>query len=539
MISFDGGLKTVRIHHEDDTEPTQLTPDNFCLYDISLHSNPQNLEVASPEVAGQDYLFGTSELRFSPGDAKIFSFNLIPRDSSTVRVASITSVIRSQSFDFEYIVSGAKCMSREDHLLQITGGIGRRRANSNEVEGIRIHPKPPKVEIDIPQLQKEYSTDETVRLGLEIRNEEDEDVEVTLEARFLGQANTVPTWMWITDQKDEATPKGPLDDPKEKSVPNYNLGYIERSGSRKLDATFTAKAIATEAVLEIKAIYNILSEPETPISKVLVHEIIFDRPFEANYDCRPCVDHEPLPNYFKITEDHTPNQSAHGLRQLWNTTARLASFAAEPIVIQDMTLEPNSVRGGAICRVEPGTPSDQQTQPILAPNDFHEGRFDVIAQKIDLDDRLSTIIELQLKVRWRRNQSDASLTTTILTVPDLIIPFGEPRVLATTNSQEGESVFIPTEYTIENPSTHVLNFDVSMETSDDFAFSGPKMTSVQLAPVSRHVIRYRIVPFVRGRWITPNLRVLDTHFNQLLKVHGTGGMRSDKRGASIWIDAED
>lgn len=539
LISFDGGLKDIRTQHEAGTEPTHLTSDGFCLHDVSLHKNPDKLDSSSLEVPSSDCLFGISELTFSPCDTKIFSYNLIPRDSSTVRVAGITSFIQSESFDLEYIVSRADYVRQEDYWFGTTGGIGRRPAGSNGADGIRIHPKPPKVQIKIPQLQKEYLTDETVRLEIEIRNEEDEEVEVNLEARFHGQADTVPIWMWITDQKDTASAEGPLSDPKEEDTPCYNLGHVERSGSRKLSAIFTAKSIATEAVLEIKAIYHVLSEPDTPISKVLVHEIVFDRPFQANYDFQPCVDRQALPNYFKITENHNPNHSAHGLRQLWNTTTRLASFAPEPLIIEDMTLEVNGVQDGAICRVESSTPSDQRPQAVLAPSNFHEGRFDISTQKIDLDDRLSTVIHFQLKVRWHRNRPDAPLTTTILTVPDLVIPFGEPRVLITTDSPQGdESDFITLDYTIENPSTHVLNFDVSMDTNDDFAFSGPKTTSIQLVPVSRHIVRYKVLPLVRGKWITPNLRVLDTHFNQVLKVHGTRGMKSDKRGVSIWVDAE-
>ncbi|KAL8931653.1 MAG: hypothetical protein Q9216_007125, partial [Gyalolechia sp. 2 TL-2023] len=538
LVSFEGGLKDIRFQHEAGTESSHSTSDGFCLCDISLHTDPDIS--SSLKTASSDYLSGTSELTIDPGETKILSFDLVPRESSTVRVACITSLVETESFDLEYVVSGADYVRQEDFWFETTEGIGRRPAGSNGADGIRIQPKPPKVQINVPQLQKDYLIDETVRLELEIKNEEDDDAEVTLEARFLGQADTVPTWVWITDQKDIVSPEGPLDDSEEESTPSYNLGRIERSGSRQLNARFTARSIPTEAVLEIKAIYNVLSEPDTPISKVLVHEVVFDRPFEANYDFQPCIDHRALPNYFTIIENHNPNHSAHGLRQLWTTTARLASFAPEPLIINEMTLEVSGVHDGAICRVEYSSSSDQRQQAVLAPNDFHEGRFDISAQKIDIDDRLSTVIEFQLKVRWQRNQPDASPTTTVLTVPDLIIPFGEPRVLATTNSSQAEGLdFHPLDYTIENPSTHVLNFDVSMETNDDFAFSGPKTTSVQLVPVSRHVVRYRIVPLVRGKWITPNLRVLDTHFNQVLKVQGTAGMRNDKRGASIWIDAED
>ncbi|KAL8705945.1 MAG: hypothetical protein Q9225_007995, partial [Loekoesia sp. 1 TL-2023] len=477
----------------------------------------------------------------TPGDTKVLSFSLIPRDSGTVRVASITSIIDTETFSLEYTVSGADNIRQEDYWFETTGGLGRRSAGSDGANSIRIHPKPPKMQIDVPQLRKEYLTDETVGLEVKIRNEEDDDAEVTLEARFLGQADAIPTWMWISDRKDTTSPEDPLSDQKKNAMLSYNIGRIERSGSRKFNAAFTAKSLATEAVLEIKAIYHVLAEPDTTISKIFVHEAIFDRPFEANYEFQPCVDRWAWPSYFNITEDYGSKNSAEGLRQLWSTTARLASFALEPLVIKDVMLEVSGVHDGAICRVRPSAPSDQSPQVVIAPNDFHECRFDITAQKLDLDDRRSTVIQFQLEVCWRRNQPNSPFTTTVLPIPDLVIPFGEPRVLAAAGSEQGEeeSEFIPLDYTIENPSTHVLNFDVSMETNDDFAFSGPKTTSVQLVPVSRHTVRYNIVPLVRGKWITPNLRVLDTHFNQVLKIHGTGGMRSDKRGASIWIDAEE
>ncbi len=78
-----------------------------------------------------------------------------------------------------------------------------------------------------------------------------------------------------------------------------------------------------------------------------------------------------------------------------------------------------------------------------------------------------------------------------------------------------------------------------METSDDFAFSGPKATTLTLLPVTRKTVRYNIYPLVRGKWILPRLRVLDTGFRQVLRVVGTGGMRSEKMGASVWVDGEE
>ena len=77
-----------------------------------------------------------------------------------------------------------------------------------------------------------------------------------------------------------------------------------------------------------------------------------------------------------------------------------------------------------------------------------------------------------------------------------------------------------------------------MDTSEEFAFSGPKNVSVQLVPLSRYSHRYTLLPFVKGVWISPHFRVYDTYFQKTLKVNATEGMRSDKKGVSIWVDSD-
>ncbi|KAL9594669.1 MAG: hypothetical protein Q9219_006907 [cf. Caloplaca sp. 3 TL-2023] len=540
QVSFDGSLRDLRIEHEAETESIQLTRDEVRLQDIALSTASSRSNLSGSGASASDCLFGTFDLTFHPGEARILSFDLVPRDSCTIRVASITSTLETESFELEYVVSESEYIHQPNYWFRTPEGVGW-RPRANDDNSIRIHPKPPKVQINVPGLGKEYLTDETVRLEVDIVNEENDDVEVTLEARFLGQADAVPTWKWITHQEEELPPEDPLNERTEVSTPSYEMGHVKRSGSRMINASFTATRIATEAVLEIKAAYHTFAEPDKLVSKVMVKEIIFDRPFEVNYEFQPRVDSRPLPNYFHITDNGDPPNTARGLRQLWHLSARLASLALEHLVIEDIELELPGVSDGALCRVGPSTPTVQRPQVVVAPDDFHETRFNIDAQKFDLDDRRATAFKFQILIRWRRNQSHAPLTTTIVPAPSLVIPFGEPRVLATLKSDEErkDSDFIPLEYTVENPSTHVLSFDISMETNDDFAFSGPKTTSLQLVPVSRHVLRYNIVPLAKGKWITPGLKVLDTHFNQVLKIHGTGGMRSDKKGASIWVDAEE
>ncbi|KAL9018292.1 MAG: hypothetical protein Q9185_004395 [Variospora sp. 1 TL-2023] len=498
-------------------------------------------------------LQGACDLILTPGSKKVLCFDLIPKDSGIVRVADITSSIETDSFDFRHIVSQPDHMRQEDYWLQTINGLSRTPAGHHSSNEIRILPKPPKMQIEIPVLQKEYLTDETVTLEVEVTNDEDDDAKVTLEARFLGQADTVPTLSWTPDATGPGMTEDPLTDQRKKQIPSIQLGHIEQSGMRKIHIIFVAGPQATEAVLEIKALYHLIAEPDTPVTKLLVHEMVFDRPFEANCDFQPSIDPQPMPNCFHLAESNDPHNTAQGLRQLWTSTIRLASVAPVPLIIEDVTLNLNGIHDAAICTITTNPTTSQA--PTIAPNCFHESRFDILTQKLDLDDRRSTTFTFHLQIRWRRNHPNASLASTTIPAPDLIVPFGEPRVLAAilppplpeTDNTEAEAeaqTIIPLAYTIENPSTHVLTFSVSMETSDAFAFSGPKtISSLQLVPMSRRTLRYNVCPLVRGKWITPELRVLDTGFNQIVRVVGTAGgggnMRSERKGGvSVWVDAE-
>ena len=558
LISFDSSLQDVKVEHqakEDSPSSSSAGPD---VYDVVLATGSTTSDPSSPTSSYSKCLIGTCDLTFGPGTAKAISFNLVAKDAGVIRVASITSTVETNSFTLEHVVSEAESMHQADFWLASIGRPSRRDAGNKGLNEIRIHPKPPKVQIGLPTLRKDYLTDENVRLDVEIINEEDDDVEVTVEARFLGQADLVPVWTWTTDEAPSSPSEDPLNDKQGRPTSELVLGRIIQSASHQAKATFTGKSLPTEAVLEIKALYHVVREPHTPISKVLIQEVIFERPFEANLDFQPCVDTKPWPSYFHPDDLNGDDGSAQGLRQIWHSNTKLASFATEPLIIEDVALRLVDIHESAICNISSDSSAPTSSAITLAPQDFHETKFQITAQKLDLDDRRSTTVRFQLQIRWRRNHADAPSTTTTLPAPDLLIPFGEPRVLASAgpprraaaaddnDDDDNTSIIIPITYTLENPSTHVLHFTLTMETSDDFAFSGPKTTTVNLVPVTRTTVKYNMIPLVRGRWVTPRLRVLDTGFRQVVRVVGTGGMRNEKVGtggmrnekvgAGVWVD---
>ena len=163
--------------------------------------------------------------------------------------------------------------------------------------------------------------------------------------------------------------------------------------------------------------------------------------------------------------------------------------------------------------------------------------LDVLKQ--GLEDRSPSTIDTTLHLRWRRANGDATTattttTTTILPVPRLYIPLREPRVLCEAAVASTEVIRLT--YAIENPTNYFLTFGLLMETNEDFAFSGPKQTSLQLLPVSRTTVEYCVFPYVRGAWIRPGLKVVDRYFNKTLKAApGGDGVAVDKVGLMVWV----
>lgn len=271
----------------------------------------------------------------------------------------------------------------------------------------------------------------------------------------------------------------------------------------------------------------------------------FIRPFEAAFECKPQISQRPWPSYFHISEQtqaeivHLEQDPfAEGISQDWSMSAEITSFASHVLIIESIELQVQAIHEKAVCRIS-HNPANTSEPITLSPSNIHSRTFNLDLQKLSLDDRLTTYFNLELTLTWRRDFPSSPSATVLLPAPELVIPFGEPRVLASIEPGTSKPSLVNLHYTIENPSMHVLSFSVSMDASEDFAFSGPKATAVQLIPLSRYSITYRLLPFVRGKWISPQIKVLDVHWNKLLKPIATGDLKNDRRGVLIWVDVGD
>ena len=550
-VVFEGGLKSFRVKHDITNAPEiSLAAGKIQVQHVELRRGslePSSI-ASSPLVAQGLSMFGTADLALAPGTTRALSFDHVPRDAGEVEVASITLYVKEDDFGMEYVVTEDEQMRQATLWIQHDSGVSQKRLKSGRSNMIKILPKPPKLRIELRDIMPTYFSDEDVSINLLVTNEEDDETDVTLDARLLGPANSLPRMAWTLDEETRGSSvESDIDDPLKRAdtlLPSRRLGKMQRSEKRKLVIRIQANSEPAEYLLEVKADYSLLSDPETPVSKVSSVNVIIVRPFEASYNFLPLFCSETWPSYFDGSHlnegsdsSEIGKQTPSGLIQQWSLTSRLTSLAEVPLIIDSLKPRVLEVHEGAVCKISFAAKNTPEAA-LISPHDLQERNHVVEVQKFDLEDRRATFLDLQLEIRWHRDGSLAPSTITHIAIPELVIPFGEPRVLASARNGEVPSGVIYLDYIIENPSMYTLTFTLSMETSEEFAFSGVKNVSVQLVPLSRHKVQYNVMPLVKGVWINPQFRVYDTHFHKILKVNATEGVRLDKKGVSVWVDAD-
>ncbi|KAL1886394.1 hypothetical protein Plec18167_000324 [Paecilomyces lecythidis] len=551
-VVFEGGLRPIKLL-ADESAPGS-SPGRALILPVTLRDSVTSTDSSMLQSPTHSLasMTGTTDLSIQPSQTKAFDLTSIPREAGEARIASITLMIEEEKFDLAYSITDLS--QSESFWWQDTGKgpIRKRIGKDRDTHACKILPKPPKIRLAIPNLREAYYTNEHVSLDISIHNEEDEMADLSMDVRLFGHPESVAKLAWA----DEEIPSEVPDEDAADSSPmrrarhslRRSIGTMESVSKQNLSLVLSDTTDAFDYELELSVLYHLVSDPETPISKTLTVELSFVRPFEANYEFLPRLHPQPWPNFFRVDEElgeESASSPPNGLQQRWCLNSKLVSFAPEPLVVERVALVLLGINGGANCEISSETLLSPET-PVMALEELRESEFVLNIQKLSLEDRRSVSLNLALEIQWRRADSEenSESTTTLsattpLAIPRFVVPIGEPRILASAISSETIPGFIHLDYTLENPSLHFLTFSLTMEVSDQFAFSGPKSTTVQLVPLSRHTIRYNLLASKRGLWIQPQLVVVDTYFNKTLRILPTEGMRSDKRGILIWVDADE
>ncbi|KAK3349972.1 Gryzun, putative trafficking through golgi-domain-containing protein [Lasiosphaeria hispida] len=580
QVDFTGSLSHVILRHEENIDAkTQQKRGSVVLSRASLETvvEKQNTE-DKPSDLEEDLsksvtLQGASDLTLAPGQTAVFDVQIPLREPGETSAVSLTLNYQSDTFGLDQYLSFQR--TGGSNLWYLSAASTTRISRDNPVS-IRVLPRPPQMEIVGLTWREQYYTDEPIALELEIINEEEVDAPAKLDVTLLGEDVPVFT-IEALGQGDEASSSVAGSD--ESRISGVSLGSIESSKSLSVYVRVPSIKRSSRFDLTLKVVYFLSTDPGTPITQTSIFQLNVVNPFEANYDLLPRIHPDPWPSLFDpegvrdLSEvDNTANLIPRGLSQTWCLVTRYASFASEDLRVTDVDIRALTSQT-VTCTSTRKVPALEKAPDggrIVKPKTIEDAAFDIVAQKSTLDDRSPATLDVSFVIRWTRlNPSSPSAPPNITTLP---VPrftlFGiEPRVLASVSHlrlKEAEPpggskslgrrrrnrLLVVLRVVIENASNHFLTFGLTMEPSDEFAFSGPKQTTLHLLPVSRRAVTYRLLPLREagdeggnksvGSWIRPGLVVRDKYFQKLLRVIPTEGMKLDKEGAVlVWVPPEE
>lgn len=532
QVDFVGNIRTLVLEHTAEGGSTQLKHRNVIISEISLEERTaEDREQSAEGQAGTASLHGDVDLVFIPGHTLVFALDIPLREPGEANATSTKFSLIQDTFDLEYVARFQDSTAADTWFASPSS---KRVITRSNAHSIRILPRPPKMEIKQFAARDEFYTSESIELQFEIVNVEEENANTKLDVILHG-AELSPFKLLVEGHDEAYTAEMGEEDAV---LQGLSLGNIQKSKSTTARIQIDPCTTSTQFELTIQATYHLESDTATSIIQTAVFQINVISPFEANYDLLPRLHPDRWPTLF-VYEGQDSEDAAvkmpKGISQAWCLSTRYASFAAAGLLVKDLDI---SIRAPASVRCfvtkKPNLPEGGQE---IRPKTIEEASFDLVAQKMGLDDRTVAGLDISYNIKWTRlSDKDGPVNTTILLAPRMNIFGIEPRVLGSVSYVKDMVVL---EITIENASNHFLTFGLTMEPSEEFAFSGSKQTTVHLLPVSRRSATYRLLPLVRGAWVKPALVVRDKYFQKVLRVIPTGGMKLEKDGFSVWVPPEE
>ncbi|KAL2890781.1 glutathione transferase omega-1 [Ceratocystis lukuohia] len=548
QIKFEGGIGPIKITNNRESAEKVRTDKNVSIIAVKLEE-----EAATGEDNGIDKdeiapaLHGTSSLIFKPRQTVVFHLSIPLREPGETQAIGLSLIMDTEQYSLTYKTSFKS--SRALNAWYDPVSLRHTTIAREAPHTLDIQPRPPKMELSLITALQQHYTNEPLELELDVYNAEDEDITAKVDVLAAGQG--VPSIFLIHGE----TTVSSVSRSEGQTVSSTHIGSILKSERCKLVLRFDPFMVPTECQVSVKVLYHLHSDPATPILQSMSFKFSPKAPFEAGYELSPRLHPDPWPSMFGIdgliqTSDtnNEPNPVAlapRGLSQRWSLTCNYRSLAADELVIRDVGIQVLSPEDKVQCIATLETPLPTEGITVATVEKPRSVAFNIDVQKRNLDDRAPALMELAFDIHWTRKMATADANTappfniTSIVVPPHMVLGTEPRVLASLSRPAGAPRgLMCMDVVIENASGHFLTFSLTMDPSDQFAFSGPKMTTLNVLPASRRTVNFRLFPMVSGTYIRPALVVKDKYYQKILRVIPTQGMSSDKDGLLIWVPQE-
>jgi solute carrier family 25 protein 38 len=502
----------------------------------NAHKKIINLADESGSTAEDKTFYYSADLKFPVGRQAVWELSFDIKDPGSLELEAIEMEIETDTYLIVYTVRPNHFQLPSVWYIPTEDGRWPKRTPRETPWIVDVKPKPPKVKLDILNIDEVIYTDEPVELTFEFTNEEEEAVSVAVDARLMSRG-TAPELCWLaTDEPD--------------STRALTLPTLAPGESSSQTALFTAPAAPGKLILEAKLHYVLPSDPQMPLTRTFSAPLAIASPFEANYSFQPRTHPAPWPSFFSV-DDTVP---APGLLQRWALDVRMASFADAPLAVHAVAVAPMRVPPALASCVVVEDDGEQKASE-MAPRTMRTVGFEVDTVRKPAKEHRAAALEARVTVTWSRvlapsdspsAKTPAAVTST-LAVPPLVVPPLEPRVVANavhsrSGGEEGAPMTTLT-LAMENPTAHPLTFDVAAPSSERLAFAGPKQAAVALLPYSRGEVVYRLVP-LRGagdeeegegeRRAVFGVRVQDQYFVREVEVLAGEGLEAVEGGVG-WV----
>ncbi|KAM0722891.1 hypothetical protein Q7P37_001089 [Cladosporium fusiforme] len=489
---------------------------------------------ASNEVIESD-----TNLALQPQQTRVFNFTLTFREAQAVTLQETAISLVTEKFSLTHSFKDDLLLQTSEWQSELDGELVPSPLYREESTTVEVLPKPPKIQVLLHGLHQQFYVGEEVNIQVELVNEEVDIVKGSIKQGVIAQDDIVLPSNWALSS--EATKQ----DSTLEAASQQDINDLQPSARTTLDLIIDAPMEPVPHTLTIDVDYSLVSEPGTPLKKTIVVELNYVALFEAKFNFGPLVHPDPWPSYFDPAQLSSQEHQPSGIPSRWRLGSQITSVAFDEVTVKGADIVVDRVTNEADFQV---LESGEQEDKVLSSDAKLDRNFQVLMQKLSLDDRRPTILELSLAISWSRGPG-ATLCTTKVPVPRLNIPSSEPRVLCAAQVAQSDTADMTLQYHLENPSTHFLTFAVTMEANDDFAFSGPKFRTLSLAPFSRHELTFNLLMHGnreetrsgdgQGRWIWPVLQVVDSYYQKTLRVQAGGpGVRIDtQRGLGVWVPA--
>ncbi|KAK4176424.1 Gryzun, putative trafficking through golgi-domain-containing protein [Triangularia setosa] len=542
-INFTGSLDRIVIQHEDGAT-VQEKKGNTTVFAVPLTSDDAEAEVTDLGATSKSVILrGTADLSLSPGQTLVFNLEVSLREPGETEAQSLVVNLDTEEFDLHNELKFHQ--TPKTNFWYLSGSATKRIVRPNPLV-IKVQPRPPKLEVKCPVWKDQYYTDETINLEFGLTNGEDIEALAKLDATLFGE-NPPAFTVDVAGHESQISSSFRSEESKLIGAP---LGAIGSSKTSSVQLRLPPVDRSSQYDLTLKVTYFLPTNPGTPITQTATFQLNIVNPFEANYDLLPRVHPDPWPSLFDADgvrsaapDDDIP-LAFKGLSQSWCLLTRYASFASEPLRVVDIDVMLSSLPSVRCHAIKHNNLPPSGEGRLVEPKTIEEAAFELKAQKASLDERGPSPLDVSLVIKWSRPEVSEQVNSTTLPVPRFNLFGTEPRVLATVSHMFTPHPLVVLTVYIENASNHLLTFGLTMEPSEEFAFSGPKQTSLSLLPVQRRMVEYRLVPFddqeEEGRWVGVGLVVKDKYYQKVLRVvPGGEGVRGTKEGVvEVWIPGQ-